>query len=277
MVRNNVSYFGPRAVTLRDGLEWLIQALRLLFHHPGPFVVTALLAPVGSALLLALPIWDMLPVNGGWLSAIITVSCYGLPLTFTINLAIGLARAVSRRYPLSWPELLIPPVFQVLAKATLFLFTLLLQGCLAVYTIHQLVSPTAIMATLSGHQPSSQFTVADTILGTQLVMSGGLLLVLQLLFACFVTPLYLFRETPLYASWQLSYLAMQLNPWLGPGLGLIGLLLILLNYFNPLSVLAQLLALPLPAYLGALLYIAWREIFQGGIDETSSAPGKAEI
>jgi hypothetical protein len=262
-----MKYFGPRAVTPHHGLGWLTQALYLLFRHPGPFVAAALLAPAGSILLLTLPVWDFtLPVSGGWLPTVSTVICYGFPLALAVSLATGLARAVNRRHPLPLQQLLIPTTLKVLLKSSLFLFSLLLQGYLAIYLIHDLVSPAAIMATLE-HNRAATFAVTDTILGTQLAMTGGLLLVMQLLFAGFVMPLYLFRETPFYSGWQLSFLAMQLNPWLGPALGLLGIIMILMTYFGIFSVLAQVLALPLPAYLGALYYVAWSEIFQGDAEE----------
>ncbi len=262
--------FGPRAMNPRDGLDWLLQAMQLLLNRPVLFAVTALLAPLGSALLLTLPVWGALfPLLGGWFAVISTVFCYGLPLTLTINLTCGFARAVNRQNPLPWRQLLIPAVFRVLLRSSLFLVALLLQGYLAAYLVHNLVSPASIRASVEGKTAAADpfFGVADTLLGTQLGMSGGLLLVLQFLFACFVTPLHLFREMPLYVCWRLSFLAIRLNPWLLPALGLSGLVLILLGQLQAFGVLAQVLALPLPAYLGALLYVAWMDMFQGGTEE----------
>lgn len=60
---------------------------------------------------------------------------------------------------------------------------------------------------------------------------------------------------------------MQLNPWLFPVLGLTGLTLAALPFFNLFAIPAQVLALPLPVYLGALLYVAWNDVFQGGAEE----------
>ena len=80
-------------------------------------------------------------------------------------------------------------------------------------------------------------------------------------------PLQLFRELPLSICWRRSALAMQLNFWLFPALGLTGLALLALPFFDLFSIPAQVLALPLPVYLGALLYVAWNDVFQGGIEE----------
>lgn len=38
-------------------------------------------------------------------------------------------------------------------------------------------------------------------------------------------------------------------------------------FLDLFSVPAQVLALPLPVYLGALLYVAWNDVFQGGAEE----------
>jgi hypothetical protein len=222
-----------------------------------------------------LPIWDWLPVSAGWLQVVVILICYGLPLTLAITLATGLARTLSRGLAPPWRQLLIPTVRKTLLHSSLFLLALLTQGCLALYLIRDLLTPAAIMATLGEPGPSSPFLARDTILGTQLTMAGGLLLVLQLLFAVFVTPLYLFREIPFYPCWRQSFLAMQLNPWLNPVLALSGLVMILLGYFDIFSVFAQLLALPLPPYLGALFYIAWRELFQSNSERESSSARKA--
>jgi hypothetical protein len=93
------------------------------------------------------------------------------------------------------------------------------------------------------------------------------LLVLQVLLAWFAVPLQLFRELPISVCWRRSILAMQLNPWLLPTLGLVGLALLVLPFFDLLAIPAQLLALPLPVYVGALLYVAWNDVFQGGAEE----------
>ena len=272
-----MNYFGPRVATPYEGFNWLRQALYLLLRHPVPFLVSALLAPAGSALLLALPVWEVLPFSSGWPAAVITAVCYGLPLTAAISVATGVARSVSRGNPPLLAQLWTASVLQVLAKPVLFMFALLSQGYLAIHLLRPLLSPATLMASLGKPHSSPSFVMVDTILGMQLAMTGGLLLILQLLFACFVTPLYLFQGTSLYNGWQLSFLAMQINPWLGLGLGLFGLLLIALSYCNALSAAAQLLALPLPAYLGALLYVAWLELFQGGVEEQPAVPDKAAV
>lgn len=256
----------------RDGLEWLTRALYLMLSRPRLFIAAALLAPAGSAFLLALPWWEItLPTSSQWLTVIATVVCYGLPMNLTISLACGFARAANREQPPSLKQLLIPGILGVLFRSSLFLLALLLQGYLAMYLIQDLLKPTAMLAAMEGEtlSPGFSFAVTDTLLGTQLNMLGGLLLILQILFACFVTPLYLFRELPLFVCWRLSFLAIQLNPWLWPALGLPGLLLILMASFETFAIPAQILALPLPAYFGALLFVAWLEIFQGGVDETT--------
>ncbi len=61
--------------------------------------------------------------------------------------------------------------------------------------------------------------------------------------------------------------AAGLTPWLIPALGLPGLVMILLTYVPVLSIPLQILALPLPTFIGALLYVAWSDIFQGGLEE----------
>jgi hypothetical protein len=157
----------------------------------------------------------------------------------------------------------------VLLRPTLFSFGLLLQGYLAVYLIHHLLSPDSLLAQMQGHDPryDPTFGLAPTLLGTQLGMCGGLLLVLQFLFAGFVVPLYLFRETPIYVAWRRSFFAMQLNPWLAPALGVPGFALVILASLESLSAPVQVLAVPLPALLGVLLFAAWRDIFQGGEEQ----------
>lgn len=264
-----MNYFGPRVAELNEGVDWLWQALYLLLRHPLPFAMAALLAPAGSALLVSLPVWDSLPTTGGWLLAILTVFCYGLPLTMTVSVATGLARAVNKGRSFTLRQLLIPGVLRVLVKCSLFLFGLLLQGYLAAYLIRDLLNP-AIMPDVAVERQTSLLN-ADTILGTQFAMMGVLLLVLQVLFASFVAPLYLFRESPLYHCWEMSFLAFRLNPWLSPALGLMGVLLITMSCFGIFSVLTQMLALPMPIYLGALFYIAWRELFRGEADHRPTA------
>ena len=272
-----MKHVGPQAMTPRDGLDWLLQALQLMLQRPVLFVLAALVAPLGSAALLLLPLWRAVLPLGDWFAVISTVLCYGLPLTLAINLACGFARAVNRQTASPLRQLLIPAVIRILLRSAWFLVALLLQGYMAVYLVHNLVSPAAILLVAEGRTPASDpfFGVADTVLGTQLGMVGALLLVLQFLFVCFVTPLHLFREMPLYACWRLSFLAVQLNPWLLPALGLPGLAFILICQLPALTVLAQILALPLPAYFGALLYVAWMDVFQGDAEEEEILEQKA--
>ncbi len=272
--------FGPQALTPRDGAKWLRQALALLTDRPLPFLAAGLLAPCGSALLLALPVWDDATLlAGGWFAALATVLCYGLPLTVAITLACGLARSINRQRPLWVRQLLVPSVIDVLLRSALFLTTLLVQGYLAVYLIHQLLDPATMVARLQGKVIVADpfFGVADTLLATQLSVTGALLLSVQFLFACFVAPLQLFRELPLPTCWRLSFMAVQINPWLLPTLGLPGVAFLVLSRFEMFSVVAQVLALPLPPYLGALLYIAWLEVFQGGVEEEILAAKPPEL
>ena len=262
--------FGPRALTPRDGWDWLIQAWRLMRRRPWLFVAVALFAPAGTALLLVLPIWGWwLSSLNPWIAVIVTVFCYGLPLSLTVTLACALARAANRKRPPTRGQLFNRTALKALAKTILFLFVLLLQGYLVVYWVRdQLLPVDMAMITNGVPQPlPAVFGVADTILGTQLSVLGSMLLVLQVLLTWFAIPLQLFRELPLSICWRRSALAMQLNPWLFPVLGLTGLLLVALPFFSFFSVLAQVLALPLPVYLGALLYVAWNDMFQGGAEE----------
>ena len=262
--------FGPRALTPRDGRDWLMQAWQLMWRRPALFVAVALFAPAGSALLLVLPVWEWwLPLAGGWVTLIVTVFCYGLPLSLTVTLACGLARAANRKRLPASRQLFNWTALKALARTSLFLFALLLQGYLVVYWVQDQLLPTDI-ATIAGGAPpppSATFGVAGTVLGTQLSVLGSVLLVLQVLLAWFAIPLQLFRELPLSVCWRRSVLAMQINPWLFPFLGLIGLALLALPFLDLFSVPAQVLALPLPVYLGALLYVAWNDVFQGGAEE----------
>jgi hypothetical protein len=50
-------------------------------------------------------------------------------------------------------------------------------------------------------------------------------------------------------------------------MGLSGLALLALPFFDLFSIPSQVLALPLPVYLGILLYVAWNDVFQGGEEE----------
>jgi hypothetical protein len=262
--------FGPRALTPGDGRDWLIQAWQLMRRRPGLFVTIALFAPSGSALLLALPVWQWwLPPLGGWVTLIVTVFCYGLPLSLTVTLACGIARAANRKQTPAPKQLFNWTAFKALTRTSLFLFALLLQGYLVVYWVQDQLLPADLTAAGDPMPVPSMttFGVASTLLGTQLSVLGSMLLVLQVLLAIFVVPLQLFRELPLSVCWRWSVLAMQLNPWLFPALGLSGLLLVTLPFFDLFAIPAQVLALPLPVYLGVLLYVAWNDVFQGGNEE----------
>lgn len=261
--------FGPRVLGPRDGWDWLIQSWQLMWRRPWLFVAVALFAPAGSAALLALPVWEWwLPLTGGWTALIATVFCYGLPLSLTVTLACGLARAANRKRTPAARQLLNRTAIKALAKASLFLFVLLLQGYLVVYWAQAQMLPGDLGGVAALSPPSATaFGVASTLMGTQLSVLGGMLLVLQVLLAMFVIPLRLFRELPLSVCWRRSVLAIQLNPWLFPVLGLTGLALLALPFFALFSMLAQVLALPLPVYWGVLLYVAWNDVFQGGAEE----------
>ena len=246
-----------------------MQAWQLMWRRPWLFVAVALFAPAGSALLLTLPIWDWwLPPASGWTALLAMVFCYGLPLSLTVTLSCGLARAANRkRFPAS-SQLLNGTALKALIRTSLFLFVLLVQGYLAAYLLRHHLLPTDIVAGAESLTLSPiAFGATSTVLGTQLSVLGGVLLVLQVVLAGFVIPLQLFRELPLAVCWRRSALAMQLNFWLFPALGLIGLALLALPFFDLFSIPAQVLALPLPVYLGALLYVAWNDVFQGGAEE----------
>jgi hypothetical protein len=262
--------FGPRALGPRDGRDWLTQSWQLMWRRPWLFVAVALFAPGGSAALLALPVWAWwLPLAGGWSTLLVTVLCYGLPLSLTVTLACALGRAVNRKRAPAARQLFNWTAIKTIGKASLFLFVLLLQGYLVVYWVQAQMLP-GNLDTVAGSAPSAPvapFGVASTLMGTQLSVLGSVVLVLQVLLAMFVIPLQLFRELPLSVCWRRSVLAMQLNPWLFPVLGAIGLALLALPFFTVFSIPAQVLALPLPVYWGILLYVAWNDVFQGGEEE----------
>jgi hypothetical protein len=260
--------FGPRALTPQDGRDWLMQAWQLMWRHPWLFITVALFAPAGAALLLALPVWEWwLSPGDGWTVLLATVFCYGLPLSLTVTLACGLARAANRKRFPSAGQLLNRTALKALLRTSLFLFALLLQGYLTVYLLHNHWLPADSATVAVANLAPMTFGVTATVLGTQLSVLGGLLLVLQVLFATFTAPLQLFRELPLAVCWRHSALAMQLNPWLFPVQGLTGLTLLALPFFDLFLIPAQVLALPLPVYWGALLYVAWNDLFQGGVEE----------
>lgn len=259
--------FGPRALGPRDGRDWLIQSWQLMWRRPWLFVAVALFAPGGSAALLALPVWAWwLPLTGGWTTLLATVLCYGLPLSLTVTLACALGRAANRKRAPAARQLFNWTAIKAIGKASLFLFVLLLQGYLVVYWVQAQMLPGDLDA-VAGSVPAAPFGVASTLMGTQLSVLGSVVLVLQVLLAMFVIPLQLFRELPLSVCWRRSVLAMQLNPWLFPVLGAIGLALLVLPFFTVFSIPAQVLALPLPVYWGIVLYVAWNDVFQGGEEE----------
>ncbi|MCP5420710.1 MAG: hypothetical protein H6970_14545 [Gammaproteobacteria bacterium] len=267
-----MKYWGPKAVPPRNGWDWLRQGVLLLMHRPAVFIAIALLAPAGSLVLVNLPVWTWFTGPSGWLAVVSNLICYGLPLTCTVSLACGFARVVNQERLPRWSQVLNPTAGRVLTNASLFLFALLLQGYLVAYLLRGLVAPQVLSAfsdaIFSPADPS--FGMAESLLATQLGLLGGLLVVFQFLGACFVLPLHLFRELPLQVSWRQSFLAVQLNPWLLPVLGLAGVALLLLSFSKTLSVVAQILALPLPVLLGVVLYLAWLDLFQGG--EESAMP-----
>lgn len=233
-------------------------------------MAVALFAPAGAALLLALPVWEWwLPPASGWTALLATLFCYGLPLSLTVTLACGLARAANRKKLPAARQLFNRTAIKALVKTGLFLFALLVQGYLLAYWVQDQLLPPDLAAVARGAPlpPPVNFGVAGTVLGTQLSVLGSVLLVLQVLLAWFVIPLHLFRELPLSVCWRRSVLAMQLNPWLVPTVGLAGLALLALPFFELFAIPAQVLALPLPVYLGALLYVAWNDVFQGGAEE----------
>lgn len=270
-----MEYKGPRALEPREGFDWLRQAFHLLMSRPLAFVIAALLAPLLTMALLWLPLWDVaLPGIGPWMAIVGTVTCYGLPLTLATALSCALARAVDREKSPRPRDLMRKDTLVVLVRPTLFLFALLFQGFVALSLIRSMIDPASLAEHL-GSGPDPRFGLASTLLGTQLGIGGGLLLVMQLLVAFFVVPLYLFRELPLNLSWRLSFKALQLNPWLGPSLGLPGVLLMVLSQVELLSYPAQVLALPLPAFYGSVLYVAWREVFQNRGEEEVEVPNRA--
>ncbi len=269
-----MKHSGPRTIKPREGLEWLRQALWLLLRRPGLFIAGALLAPLGSTVLLNL--FELGSRSSGWLSVVTAATCYGLPVSIVVPLACALARAVNRERVPSTRQLLSASALRVLGRTGLFIFALLLQAYFTGYLLEDIIRPVTSASSLDAASRASSFGMFDSVLGAQIGALGGLLLVFQLLFCTFVVPLHLFSERPFYYCWRLSFLAMQLNPWLWPPLGLAGLLLILLPAVPLLDSVVQVLALPLPVYIGALLYIAWLEIFQGGEEEPVVLETQAE-
>lgn len=251
-----------RAVPPREGLEWIKLALILLAQRPLAFVVCALITPVGTALLLTLPIWSQPWVEAKpSLGVLATVFCYGVPSTFAVTLACAIARASDQQAPITTISLFERASVKLMLRPAAFLFALLLQGFFAAYLLRHLWQPAMLASTAAQAEPAPTFGVADTILATQLAMQGVLLLVMQLVCVFTVTPLHLFRELPIYQAWRISFSATQLNPWLIPAMSLTGVALLILGYLEPLSVVAQLVALPMPAFLGALMYVAWQGLY----------------
>ncbi len=263
----------PRSVSADDGAQWIRQSVHLVAKRPWPFVLVAMLGPALTALMLRLPLWDTpVPGLGHWLALLGTVTCYGLPLTVSTTLACALARAVDHDRAPRVADLLRKDVLRLLLRSALFLFALLLQAFIALALILALVqAPSGGRSAASiWSGPDPGFGLSGTILGTELGMGGGLLLVMQLLVAFFVVPLHLFREIPLYVAWRVSFHALQKNPWLGPGVGLIGVALMILSQVEVLAYLVQVLALPFPAVCGCLIYVGWREVFDKRGDEQAA-------
>jgi hypothetical protein len=268
-------HYGPRPIPPREGIEWLRQALMLLLRRPGLFIASALLAPIASTVLLNL--FGIGSLLSSWFSIVSLAICYGVPVSIVVPLACALARSVNRERVPSTRQLLSTSAFRVLGRTALFIFTLLLQAYLTAYLLEDIIRPVRTFASsLDAGSGTASFARFDSVLSAQLGALGALLLVFQLLLCTFVVPLHLFSERPFYYCWRLSFLAMQLNPWLWPPLGLGGLLLILLPMVPLLGSVAQILALPLPVYIGALLYIGWLEVFQGGEEERVALEGRAE-
>ena len=270
-----MKHSGPRSINPREGLNWLRQALVLLLRRPGLFIATALFAPIGTTVLLNL--FELGSPSSGWFSVVTAATCYGLPLSIVVPLACALARAVNRELVPTTRQLLSVSAGRVLGRTALFVFALLFQAYYFTgYLLQDIIRPVIFASSLGTAGGSASFGMFDSVLGAQLGALGALLLVFQLLFCTFVIPLHLFSERPFYYCWRLSFLAMQLNPWLWPPLGLGGLLLILLPMVPVLKSIAQVLALPLPVYIGSLLYIAWLEIFRGGEEEPVVLDSRAE-
>ncbi len=261
--------YDPRRLEPQDGLAWFGAALAAVSRQPGHFILPALLPPVGSAALLWLPIWEVtLPIPGPWVALLSAGICYGIPLCLGVAFACAMARAVDREMELKLTRMLSPASVNLMGKAGMYMFALLIQGYLALYIVEDLATPSASVAGETSGRDSSGplFGIANTILATQFGMAGGLLLITQVLFAFFTVPIFLFREVPLYDAWRLSFRAIQINPWIPLLLGLPGLVVMLASTADALSVPAQLLALPLPPLLGALLFVAWRDVFESDAD-----------
>jgi hypothetical protein len=233
--------------------------------RPLHFLAAGVLVTGGSAGLLALPVWGgQLPVSGPWMALLATAVCYGIPLGLGVALACAMARAADQGRALPLRRFIEPATRRLLFRVALLLFALLLQGFVALYLLNEATRPVGSIARIGTDQdlPGQVFGVQDTLLATQFGMCGGLLLVTQVVFAVFVTPLQLFRELPLAEAWRLSFRAVQLNPWIPPTLGLPGLMMILVAPTETYAVLVQVLALPLPPLLGALFYVAWKDVFE---------------
>lgn len=260
--------FGPRQVDPRWGWSWFAEALTLIAVRPLVFLQSALLAPVFTVALLLLPVWDS-AIVGPWLGLTATAVCYGLPCSLSVVVSCALARAVDLERPIRLRILLQPASARLILRLSLFLCVLLLQGLLLLYLVLEYWHPSAVDP-LGRGELGPRFGVADTILATQFGMLGGMLLALQVVFALFLGPLYLFREMPLYAAWRLSSVALQRNPWLPFALGFPGVLAMLAAGHSAFAVPAQVLALPFPAVLGCYLYVAWRGVFDSGQQDERS-------
>ena len=70
-----------------------------------------------------------------------TVFCYGLPLSLTVTLACGLARAANRKKLPATRQWLNGTAIKALIRTTLFLFMLVLQGYLLAYWVQDQLLP----------------------------------------------------------------------------------------------------------------------------------------
>ena len=103
--------------------------------------------------------------------------CYGLPLSLTVTLACGLARAANRKRFPALGQLFNRTALKALVRTSLFLFVLLLQGYLAAYLLRNQLLPVDIAAVAEGLPPPPiTFGVTSTVLGTQLSVLGGICL-----------------------------------------------------------------------------------------------------
>jgi hypothetical protein len=258
-------FYRPRPVPPTVLGPWLHFAWALLRAAPLPFLLSACLAPVLTRLLLTIPgIAEAISTLPAALGLALLLVVHGLPLCLSVCLACAVARAARHHRIHRLRELLSRHTLRVLLPLGGFLAALLLQGGIVVFLLVE-----RMQQGLPGAAGASSFLSAPTLLGTELILEGLLLLLLAAFFAPFTVPLALFREHPLLLCWRLSYHATRLNPWLWPYLGLAGTCLVGAGHLQTpgIALAVQILALPIPALLGTLLYIAWAEIFAFGMEE----------